>query len=90
MEYRTTPDKVMETLQQCNLCKDVVSVVFPNEPANWFMETEMTLYRWYHGMEDNVSHGGGAMIDKWRFVDGEGKMMDLRARVKLLMEEKHA
>ena len=88
MIIRTTSDKAQETLQGCNLCEDVVVVVFPNVPANWFMETEMTLYRWYKDMEDSVKRGGGAMIDEWRFVDKDQNMMDLRARVKLELEEK--
>lgn len=88
MDIRTTNDKVKETLRQCNLCTDVVRVVFPNEPQNWFMHTEDVLYRWYKEMEDNVKRGGGYMIDEWRFADGANHLMDLRARVKLELDEK--
>lgn len=87
MEYKITPDKVSEILRQCNLCTDVITIVYPNESCNWFMKTEDQLCKWYKEMEDNVKRSGGYMIDEWQYVDANQQVMDLRGHVKLKLED---
>lgn len=77
-----------EVLQQCNLCEDVVTVVYPNDMQHAFMDTCDELYRWMVGIEQNIERGGGYMIDEWRFVDARQQPMDVRNRVRLTLEEK--
>ena len=87
MEIRTTHDKMPGALQECNLCQDILWVVYPNKLEYGFMDMCDELWRWYSEMEANVERGGGYMIDKWQFVDANQHVMDLRARVKLIIEE---
>lgn len=83
MEIRTTKEKMTETLQSCNLCVDVVTIVYPNENQYWFMDTEDTLYQWYDEMEANIERNGGYMIDEWQYVDSAQNVMDLRSHVRI-------
>lgn len=78
---------VRDALQKCNLCKDELVVIYPNENQYWFMDMEDELYQWMDEIEENIKRNGGYMIDEWQFVDAEQNLMDVRGCVHLKLAD---
>lgn len=83
MEITTTIAEVKDALHRCNLCQDVLVVVYPNVPENWFLHTEDNLWELMEYIEENIERNGGYMIDEWQFVDEKQQLKDVRNCVRL-------
>ncbi len=86
-EIRVKLADAKKALQTCNLFKDHLVIVFPNEPIYWFFDTEDELYKFMDSVEENVERNGGYMIDQWQFVDAAQNLYDARSRVSLCLDD---
>lgn len=77
-----------EALKHCNLCRDTLTVLYPDKSDYWFKSSAELM--WNFGIkekvESNIERHGGYMIDEWQFVDERQSPMDLRSKVKFTPE----
>ena len=77
-----------EALKHCNLCRDTLTVLYPDKSDYWFKSSAELM--WDFGikekLEENIERYGGYMIDNWQFVDERQSPMDLRSKVKFTPE----
>ena len=73
-----------EMLEKCNLCRDTLFVLCPVEYG--FTSTNDLMYPIKDAVELNIKCNGGYMIDEWRFVDSRQVPMDIRSRVRFMLE----
>ena len=77
---------IKEAIGQCNLCRDTITALLPNEPDYWFRSTDELMYPIKDAVEKNIKRHGGYMIDEWRFVDSRQVPTDIRSRVRFKLE----
>ena len=75
---------VEEVLENCNLCRDTLFVLCPDDYA--FTSTNDLMYSIKDAVELNIKCNGGYMIDEWHFVDSRQVPTDVRSRVRFKME----
>ncbi|MBQ8957067.1 MAG: sel1 repeat family protein [Bacteroidales bacterium] len=80
---------INEALAQCNLCRDTITALLPNEPNYWFRSTDELMYPIKDAVEKNIKRHGGYMIDEWQYVYGEQAPRDIRNLVRFSMESKN-
>lgn len=73
-----------EVLEMCNLCRDTLLVVCPNDCG--FSTTNDLMYPIKDAVELNIRCNGGYMIDEWQFVDRRQVPTDIRSRVRFKLE----
>jgi hypothetical protein len=80
---------IEDALKHCNLCRDTLTVYYPDNKMFWFNTTAelMRAFCIKDALEKNIEEHGGYMIDEWQFVDERQSPMDLRSKVKLMPEE---
>ena len=76
---------VDEVLEKCNLCRDTLFVVCPDEYG--FTSTNDLMYPIKDAVELNIKCNGGYMIDEWQFVDSRQVPIDIRSRVLFKLED---
>lgn len=74
-----------EVLETCNLCRDTLIVVCPNDCG--FNTTNDLMYPIKDAVELNIRCNGGYMIDEWRFVDSRQVPTDIRSHVRFKLED---
>ena len=75
---------VDEVLETCNLCRDTLLVVCPNDCG--FSTTNDLMYPIKDAVEKNIKRHGGYMIDEWQYVDCRQVPTDIRSRVRFKLE----
>ena len=82
-------DRLEEALHQCNLCRDTLFVVLPDDERFAFASTNDLFYDLgiYDQIEENIEQHGGYMIDEWQYVDKRQIPMDIRSRVRFTTED---
>ena len=75
---------IEEVLEECNLCRDTLFVLCPDDYA--FTSTNDLMYSIKDAVELNIKCNGGYMIDEWQFVDSRQVPMDIRSRVRFKLE----
>lgn len=75
---------VDEVLETCNLCRDTLIVVCPNDCG--FSTTDDLMYPIKDAVELNIRCNGGYMIDEWQYVDSRQVPTDIRSRVRFKLE----
>lgn len=76
---------IEEVLEECNLCRDTLFVLCPDDYA--FTSTNDLMYSIKDAVELNIKCNGGYMIDEWQFVDSRQVTMDIRSRVRFKLED---
>ena len=76
---------IEEALEECNLCRDTLFVLCPDDYA--FTSTNDLMYSIKDAVELNIKCNGGYMIDEWQFVDSRQVPMDIRSRVRFKLED---
>ena len=76
---------IEEVLEECNLCRDTLFVLCPDDYA--FTSTNDLMYSIKDAVELNIKCNGGYMIDEWQFVDSRQVPMDIRSRVRFKLED---
>ena len=74
-----------EVLETCNLCRDTLFVVCPEDCA--FSTTNDLMAPIKDAVELNIRCNGGYMIDEWQFVDSRQVPTDIRSRVRFKLED---
>lgn len=84
-EYTALVEDLPQALSQCNLCRDTLTILYPDESRYWFMSTEDLIRELgiKEALEENIQSHGGYMIDEWQFVDRRQCPTDLRYVVSL-------
>ena len=77
---------IREAIGQCNLCRDTITALLPNEPDYWFRSTDELMYPIKDAVEKNIKRHGGYMIDEWQYVDSRQVPTDIRSRVRFKLE----
>lgn len=74
-----------KVLPNFNLCKERITVVYPDDRQYWFMPTAELIdtFGIKEALEKNIEAHDGYMIDEWQFVDKRQQPIDLRSQVKL-------
>ena len=75
---------IEEVLEECNLCRDTLIVLCPDDYA--FTSTNDLMYSIKDAVELNIKCNGGYMIDEWQFVDSRQVPTDVRSRIRFKME----
>ena len=76
---------IEEVLEECNLCRDTLFVLCPDDYA--FTSTNDLMYSIKDAVELNIKCNGGYMIDEWQFVESRQVPMDIRSRVRFKLED---
>lgn len=79
---------INEAIEHCNLCRDTISAILPNEPDYWFKITDDLMYPIKDAVEKNIERHGGYMIDEWQYVYGQQAPKDIRCRVRFYLGSK--
>ncbi len=79
---------IKEAIRQCNLCRDTITVLLPDEPQYWYESTDELMYPIKDDVEKNIERHGGYMIDEWQYVYRQQAPRDIRNLVRFQMEEK--
>lgn len=83
-ELTVPVEKIMEGIEQCNLCIDTLIVNLQGHPEYAFASTEDLFYSLgiMEAVEENIKRHGGYMIDEWQYVDARQVPLDIRSRVR--------
>lgn len=83
-ELTVPVEKIMEGIEQCNLCIDTLIVNLQGHPEYGFTSTEDLFYSLgiMEAVEENIKRHGGYMIDEWQYVDARQVPLDIRSRVR--------
>ena len=83
-ELTVPVEKIMEGIEQCNLCIDTLIVNLQGHPEYAFASTEDLFYSLgiMEAIEENIKRHGGYMIDEWQYVDARQVPLDIRSRVR--------
>lgn len=79
---------IKEAIGQCNLCRDTITALLPNDPKYWFKSTDELMYPIKDDVEKNIKRHGGFMIDEWQYVYRQQAPRDIRYLVRFQMEDK--
>ena len=85
-EMKVSMDEVHEAIQRCNLCRDTLFVLCPDDLKYGFMSADDLMYELgiKEDIEENIERHGGYMIDEWQYVDHRQVPMDIRSRVRFV------